>query len=74
MFENFRSFEHFHHKRAPVSEQIVLGAYPREQPIHNPYRGPVRWNERTGLGEYCDQCGLAKQSRLPSHVRTGDDM
>ena len=54
MLENFRGFEHLHHKRAPVSEQIVLGADPREQPIHDPYRGPVSWNERTGLREYRD--------------------
>jgi len=60
MFENFRGFEHFHHKRAPISEQIVLGADPREQSIHDPYLGLIRGNERTGLREYRDQCGLAK--------------
>jgi hypothetical protein len=54
MLENFRRFEHFHHKRAPVSEQVVLGADPREQSIYDTYRGPVRRNERTGLREYSD--------------------
>ena len=58
MLENFRSLEHFHHKRAPVSEQVVFSADPREQSIYDPNRGSIRGDERTGLREHRDQRGL----------------
>lgn len=71
VFENFRGFQHFHHKRAPVSEQVVFGANPREQSIDDADRSPFCRNERTGLRQYRDQCGLSKEGGLSSHVRAG---
>lgn len=60
MLENFRRFEHFYHECAPVSEQVVLGADPREQSVYDTYSGRVCGNERTGLREYRDQRSLSK--------------
>ena len=74
VLENSRGFQHFHHKRTPVSEQVVLGANPREQSVYDPYRGPLCGNKRTGLCQYRDQCGLSKQSGLSGHVWTGDNV
>ena len=67
-----RRLGHLHQERALAAREVVLGADPREDPVHHADpRAPGR-HEAPDLGQEHDERHLPHVGRLPRHVRAGD--
>ena len=71
--ENVRRLVHLYEKGALAPGQIVRGAHPREDAVHDADPGGSRGDEGADLGHEDDEAHLAEIGALPGHVRPGDE-
>jgi hypothetical protein len=64
---------HFHEERAFARSDVVACADACEDPVHDADRSPLGRYEAADLGQQYDESGHPQVTRLPAHVRSGND-